>query len=151
MPSLADLALLAAMVGSGLVAGLCFAFASFLMRSFDRLGAAQAIRTMQSLNAEILRSTAMAVWFGTAVVGVVAGCLAEPRALALGAAGLYVVGAVLITGLRNVPLNEALDHVDPDGVEAEDAWRTYRIRWGRWNALRTVICALACAGFAVAL
>ena len=65
-------ALLVAAVGAGLVAGLCFAFASFLMRSFDTLGAPRAIRVMQAINATILRSSAMGVWIGTVVVGVVA-------------------------------------------------------------------------------
>ena len=62
MPPLEGIALLAAAVGSGLVAGLCFAFASFVLRAFDRLGAPQAIRAMQSVNAAILRSSAMGVW-----------------------------------------------------------------------------------------
>lgn len=152
--SLGELTVLAAAVGSGLVAGLCFAFASFLMRSFDDLGAAQAIRTMQALNHRILRSSAMAVWFGTAVLGVAAVLLAEERTLVLAATVLYAVGAILITGRGNVPLNDALDRVDPDSLDergAEEAWRRYRLRWGRWNALRTAVCAVASAGFALSL
>lgn len=164
MPSLlilGDVATLAAALGSGLVAGLCFTFASFLMRSFDDLGAPQAIRAMQALNARILRSSAMGVWFGTLVVGIVAAVLAEDsarvgglveaRTLVIAATALYGVGALAITGRGNVPLNEALDLVDPDAPGAEQAWQRYRVRWGRWNAVRTVVCALASAGFALAL
>ena len=88
LPTVGEFATLAAAVGSGLVAGLCFAFASFLMRSFDDLGAAQAIRTMQALNARILRSSAMSVWFGTAVIGIVAAVLAEERTLVVVALAL---------------------------------------------------------------
>ena len=154
LPILAEFATLAAAVGSGLVAGLCFAFASFLMCSFDDLGAAQAIRTMQALNTRILRSSAMGVWFGTGVVGVVAAALAEDRTLVVVGVALYAAGALLITGRGNVPLNEELDRVDPDALGARDAqetWRRYRVLWGRWNAIRTVLCALASAGFALAL
>ena len=107
MLSPSEISVLVAAVGSGLVAGLCFAFASFIMRALDRLGASQAMRAMQAINATILRSSAMGVWFGTAVVGVVAIVLAEDRTLPIGATALYVVGAILITGRGNVPLNEA--------------------------------------------
>ncbi len=151
---LGDAATLAAAVGSGLVAGLCFAFASFLMRSFDDLGPAQAIRTMQALNTRILRSSAMGVWFGTAAVAVAAVAMSEDRPLALAAAALYGAGAIVITGQGNVPLNEELDRVDADALSTEAAgetWRRYRVLWGRWNALRTAFCALASAGFALAL
>jgi uncharacterized membrane protein len=153
METAIQLSLLTAAVGSGLIAGLCFAFASFLMRAFDRLAAPQAIRAMQAINATILRSSAMGVWFGTAIVGVVAAVLAgtEDRTFAIAAAALYGVGAILITGRGNVPLNDELERVDPDGPGAEEAWRRYRVLWGRWNALRTTVCALASAGFALAL
>lgn len=149
VPVFGDVVLLLAVVGSGLVAGLCFAFASFLMRAFDRLGAAGAIRTMQSINATILRSSAMGVWFGTAAIGVAAAVLAGGADLAIAAAAAYAVGAILVTGLGNVPLNEALDRVDPDAHDAAEVWQSYRVRWGRLNALRTVLCALASAGFAL--
>jgi uncharacterized membrane protein len=149
MPSLTEVAVLAAMLGSGLVAGLCFAFASFIMRSFDRLGTRQAVRAMQAINAGILRSTAMPIWFGTALLGLLVAVTATEQPIAIAAATLYAIGAILITGLGNVPLNEALDLVDPDAPGAEAAWRHYRVYWGRWNALRTVVCALAAVGFAL--
>lgn len=151
MLSLYEISVLTATIGSGLVAGLCFAFASFVMQAFDLLGASQAIRTMQAINTKILRSSAMGLWFGTAVAGVVAAVLAEDRTLAVAAAVLYGLGAILITGRGNVPLNEQLDRVDPDAPDAEEIWRRYRVAWGRWNALRTVVCALASACFALAL
>ena len=148
MPSLLEFLSLSAALGSGLVAGICFAFAAFLMRSFDDLGPEAAIRVMRSLNARILRSSAMAVWFGTLLVGVAAAVIAEERAVALAAATLYGIAAVGITGRGNVPLNESLDRVDPEGPEAAEAWHEYLVGWGRWNALRTVLCALASVGFA---
>lgn len=151
MPSYLELTLLLSIAGSGLIAGVCFAFASFLMRSFDRLGIPEAIRVMQSLNAVILRSTTMAVWFGTLVVGIAAAVLSGGDPMAITAVALYGIAAVLMTGLGNVPLNEALDAVDPHGPEAEQAWRRYRVAWGRWNALRTLLFTLSAVGFALAL
>ncbi len=146
----AEVASTTAAIGSGLVAGLCFAFESFLMRSFDHLGPSQAIRTMQVINATILRSTTMWVWMVTPLVGVCATVLAEERGLTVAALVSYVTGALLITRSRNIPLNEELDRVDPAAPDAEAAWRRYRGRWGRWNALRVVACGLATGGFALA-
>ena len=152
MPTVYEITLLTAALGSGLIAGLCFAFASFLMSAFDELGAEQAIRTMQAINSRILRSSAMTVWFGTALVAVAVPILAPSgeRTLPIVAAALYLIGAILITGRGNVPLNEALDRVDPGSEEAASRWRDYRQRWGRWNGLRTLVCALACALFTLA-
>jgi len=136
-------------LGSGLTAGLCFAFASFVMTGFDRLGSEGAIRAMQAINAAILRSVAMVVWFGTAVLAVVVAVLAtEQRGVVIPAAALYVVGAILITGLGNVPRNEALDEVDPSGPDADAEWQRYRLVWGRWNLVRTGVLVLATVGFA---
>ena len=150
MPSAYELATLVAAVGSGLIAGLCFTFWSFLMRSFDDLGTPAAIRAMQALNARILRSTTMPIWIGTLFVGVAAVLLAEDRLVVAVATVLYGVGALAVTRGGNIPLNEALDRIDPDAPGADQEWRRYRAQWGRWNALRTVACALACAGFALA-
>jgi len=150
MLSFDEVTMLVATVGSGIVGGLCFAFASFIMSSFDDLGPPQAIRAMQSINSGILRSSAMGAWFGTAVIGIVAAMIAENRGLAITAAVLYGMGAVVITGQGNVPLNEELGRVDPDGPGAADAWRRYRIRWGHWNNLRTVLIAASTTFFALA-
>ena len=149
MMSATEIAALIAAVGSGTIAGLCLSFATFIMKALDRLGPPAAIRAMQSINAVILRSAAMAVWFGTALAGVAVAFLAEERGIPIAAATLYAIGAILITGRGNVPLNEALDAVDPDGPDAEAQWRRYYVRWGRWNWLRTAVLIAATAGFAV--
>jgi len=152
MPTPFELAALVAAIASGLIAGLCFSFASFLLGAFDRLAPAEAIRVMQAINTRILRSSAMVVWFGALVVGAVAIFLAEgieQRTLASVSTVLYGVGAIVITGRGNVPLNDELGRVDSTAAGAEEAWRRYRRRWGLWNMLRTVVCALASFGFAL--
>lgn len=151
MPTIFELSALAAALGSGLVAGVCFAFAAFVLRALDRLGPAPAIRAMQAINATILRSGAMGVWFGTAAIGLLAAALAEEPGLTAASAVLYGIGAVVITGGANVPLNGELARVDPGAPGAAEAWRAYLDSWGRWNALRTALFALASVGFASAL
>jgi len=146
MLSPTEISVLAATVGSGLIAGVCFTFGAFVMKALDRLAAPQAIRAMQAINTTVLRSSAMVVWFGTAIIGVVAAVLAE-ETLAIVAAALYGIGAILITGRGNVPLNDELDRANPDQPNAAETWRRYRVQWGRWNTARTVMLTLATAGF----
>ena len=151
MGALQDGSLLAACVASGLTAGLCFTFAAFVMRALDRLGEPAAIRAMQAINAAILRSIAMPVWIAPLPLGGLATLLAEERWLPAASTLLYALGALLITRGGNIPLNEGLDGVDPEATDAAEAWRRYRIDWGRWNLLRTLMISLATAGFAWAL
>lgn len=146
-----DLCVVAAAVGSGMVAGLCFAFGSFILPSFDQLGAPRAIRAMQAINVAILRSSAMVVWFGTLFAGLVSIVLAEDRWPVILATLLYALGAVAITGRRNVPLNDRLARADPGGEDAEEAWGHYSLQWRRWNALRTAACACASVAFTLGL
>ena len=161
METLYGILVIVAAVGAGLIGGLCFAFSSFILRALGDLGAPQAIRAMQSINARILVSNTMAVWVGTAGVGVLAAILAfvvgpaEERVLVALGAVFYVAGALGITRGGNIPLNEALDGVDPEapGTDApalDEAWRSYVVRWGRWNAARTALCLAAAAAFALA-
>ena len=150
MPSALEITLLVATVASGITAGVCFAFATFLMKAFDRLGPTDAIRVMQSLNAMILRSATMATWFGAAIAGVIAAFLSGGATTVTISAALYAVAAILITGRGNVPLNEALDRTDPHAPEAAEAWQNYQRRWGQWNWARTILMVLATTGFALA-
>ena len=61
--ALMTLLLTIAAIGAGLMAGIYFAFSSFIMRSLDRLGAANAADAMNAINEVILRS-----WFHTTVL-----------------------------------------------------------------------------------
>ena len=109
------LALLAAL-GCGLIAGVFFAFSSFVMKALARLPAGEGIAAMQSINIVVLRSLFMAVFLGTAATcallivpatrmwnGPGAACL-------LAGSLLYLVGTVLVTMVFNVPRNDALAH-----------------------------------------
>ena len=64
---------------------------------------------------------------------------------------IYVLGMFVCTAACNVPLNNALDAVDPETAEAAEVWQMYLQRWTRWNHLRTVCSALSCGLFFAAL
>jgi uncharacterized membrane protein len=67
----------------------------------------------------------------------------------IGGSVVYLVGAILVTLLRNVPLNNALAAAtQADGPEI---WKTYLHDWVKWNHVRTVACTLACALLVAAL
>jgi uncharacterized membrane protein len=66
-----------------------------------------------------------------------------PDPLRLVAAGCYLIGVVGVTAVRNVPLNNALDRVTPDGADEAALWSRYLSRWTAWNHVRTVASAAA--------
>lgn len=132
----------AAAVGSALVGGVFFAFSGFVVPALARLGAGAA--AMQAVNRAAVRPPLMLALFGTAALCVLAPVLAGPSPLLLTAAGLYLLGTLGVTVAANVPLNDRL---------AADAgtWPDYRVRWTRWNTVRTVAALAASAVFAAAL
>jgi len=143
-------------LGSGLMAGLFFAFSSFVMRALAGLPPAQGVAAMQSLNATILTPLFALVFLGTAVASAVlaAHALWSWRAASaplLAGSALYLVGVIAVTMAFNVPRNEALAAVDPVGVEAARLWSRYVPEWTAWNHVRTVASIGALISFVIAL
>jgi uncharacterized membrane protein len=145
-------------LGCGLMAGLYFAFSTFIMTALERIPQSQGITAMQSINRVILRSLFMVLFFGTTLVSAGLAAFAviviwgSPAAMVLLAAGIiYVVGMFVCTTVFNVPLNNALDAVDPASTEATPVWQRYLSRWTLWNHVRTVSSAIASALYIVAL
>ena len=157
MTGLPYAATLATALGSGLVAGVFFAFSTFVMDALARLPAAEGIAAMQSINRAAITPLFMAVLLGTAVaaLGLVAWSLAtwgERRsAWVLAGGALYVAGAILPTLARNVPLNDALATVDPGGAEAARRWAAYVSDWTTSNHVRGIAALAAAALLTVAL
>jgi uncharacterized membrane protein len=158
-PALTGLTLAAA-VGSGISAGIFFAFSSFVMAALARLPAAQGIAAMQAINVTVINPWFFTAFFGPAAVGaglaVVAlagwgGTGGAATAWLVAGAAVYVVGCIAVTALGNVPLNDALAAVDPVSADGAELWRHYLPRWSLWNHVRTVACAVATAAFALAL
>ena len=144
-------------IGCGLMAGIYFAFSTFIMTAFGRLGQAAGIAAMNAINVDIVRSLFMPLFLGTTVVGaalVVMGTLrvSEPGAVSMIAGGgLYVIGMFVVTMVFNVPLNNALAAVQPSAPEAGAVWAAYLKDWTFWNHVRTVASVVGCALFVAAL
>ena len=144
-------------LGCGLIAGVFFAFSTFVMRALARLPAAQGVAAMQSINVVVINP-----WFLAAFLGTAGGCvvLAVSSVLSWGAPGagsllagslLYLAGTMLVTLARNVPRNERLASVDPGSAAAESIWAEYVKSWTRWNHVRTAAALAAAAMLTIAL
>ena len=143
------LTLLAAL-GSGLVAGVFFAFSSFVMGALGRIPTAQGVAAMQSINVVVLNRSFLGVFVGTALACGVLLFLSLLRwnapgaPLRLAGALAYLVGCFMVTMAFNVPRNDALEAVRPETAEAAALWARYLVEWTRWNTVRT-LAALAAA------
>ena len=150
-------ATLATALGCGLVAGVFFAFSTFVMAALRRLKPEEGIAAMQSINILAVTPAFMTALFGTAV-----GCLGlttwaaissngRMTALVLAGCVFYLVGSVGVTIVCNVPLNNRLARLHPQGAEAAAYWVKYVTRWTAWNHVRTSAALAAAALLTVAL
>src|SRR3954465_14764502 len=93
-----DLLTLVAALGCGLVAGVFFAFSSFVMGGLARLSAPEGVAAMQSINRTGITASFMLAWLGSGAlcVAVAAWSVAAAGghdAAAIAAAAIYVVGS----------------------------------------------------------
>ncbi|WP_240488418.1 DUF1772 domain-containing protein [Labilithrix luteola] len=148
---------LCAVLGCALIAGVFFAFSTFVMPALARLQTGQGIAAMQSINITVLNR-----WFLGALMGTAAACLvlaalsvanwhAPYARLRLLGCVFYLVGTIGVTGACNVPRNEALAVLRAEDGDAEAAWRSYVAEWTSWNHVRTAAGFTAAALLAIAL
>lgn len=148
---------LCAAIGCGLVAGVFFAFSTFVMSALARLQPKEGIAAMQSINITAINPLFMIAIFGTAMV-----CLFlivnsllkwhQPGTVYLLAGSLlYLVGSVIVTIAFNVPLNDALAVVKPDSAEGANLWAQYLTNWTFWNHVRTIASLAAAVLLTIAL
>jgi uncharacterized membrane protein len=146
-----------AAIGSGLVAGIFFAFSSFVMAALGRILPEQGIATMQAINITVLNPAFLTAFLGTGVVclGLAAGSYVwwdeTSGKLLLAASLIYLVGCIAVTMVCNVPLNDRLAAVRPNTPEAAAVWSNYLTLWTKWNHLRTVAPLLSAILFTTAL
>jgi uncharacterized membrane protein len=113
--------------GSGLIAGLFFAFSSFMMTALSRIPNEQGINAMQSINVTSIVLTVLSIlrW-------------GEPGSVYLLAAALLYLTGFIVTMAFNVPLNDALAAVEPVSSAGSEVWNAYLSKWTAWNHVRTV-------------
>jgi uncharacterized membrane protein len=148
---------LLAALGCGLMAGVFFAFSTFVMKGLARLPAAQAITAMQSINVTAMTPTFMMALFGTAAL-----CLAlvaasfsmwhKPGTLFVLFGSLaYLAGAIVVTAACNVPLNNILASINAPDSDNSRQWISFLTSWTAWNHVRAVASLAATALFIIGL
>ncbi|WP_063553225.1 DUF1772 domain-containing protein [Burkholderia territorii] len=140
-------------IGCGLMAGVYFAFSTFVMKSLARIASPAGIAAMNAINVDIVRSPFMPLFLGTTVMALALIVIAlldrdQPGAMAALSGGvLYLFGMFAVTMAVNVPLNDALAAADPATAQGAALWTRYVHDWTRWNHVRTVVSAVACVLF----
>ena len=147
---------LATALGSGLIGGVFFAFSNFVMPALARISPGAGLAAMRSINIVVLNPGFLGIFAGTAVVGGLLVLTAlfrwsEPGSLWLIAGCiLYVFGTFVVTMAFNVPLNNALEALNPAGSEAEAFWQRYLVDWTFWNHVRTLAAVAGAAALSMA-
>jgi len=112
---------------------------------------------MQSINVLAVTLVFMTALFGTAVacLGLMAWAAfswgEQPTALVLAGGALYIVGTIGVTIACNVPLNDWLATLHPQGSDAANRWEEYVIKWTTWNHVRVAAALGAAALLTIAL
>ena len=144
-------------LGCGVVAGVFFAFSTFVMKALRGLPPAQGVAAMQAINVAAIPSVFFLTGLATAL-----GCVAlagwalvewhEPFAPhLLAGSAVYLAGAIVVTMAFNVPRNNSLATVDPEGAEAAGRWSRYLAEWTVWNNVRAAAALAASAALIWAL
>jgi uncharacterized membrane protein len=144
-------------LGCGLVGGVFFAFSTFVMAALRRLKPEEGIAAMLSINIRVVTPVFMTALFGTAAacLGLIAWAVTSwgegPSALVIAGGALYLLGTIGVTVACNVPLNNRLATLHPQGAEAAGYWAKYVTTWTAWNHVRTIAALAAAALLMVAL
>ena len=148
MPSIFDVVLAVTILSCALVAGLVFGFAVVVMPGLAKLADRDFLRAFKLMD-EIIQNgepAFMCVWVGS-IVSVI-GLLVVGTFQLVGvdlyliwfACGLYLSAVQGPTIRFNIPLNNAVQALDIDGLgntELAQARAQFESPWNRWNRFRT--------------
>jgi len=155
--SLLEPALIAAVIGSGVMAGLFFVFSISVMKSLKELKRAEGIRAMQSINRTIVRPIFLLVFIGTPLV-----CLfllvrtfahmdqIHGQLTAIGSI-VYLLGCLAVTFALHIPMNNKLAAIESESAEGKKYWSEFLPRWTFWNHVRGLASFVALVLFTFAL
>ncbi len=136
---------MAATLLTGLTAGLCFTWSNAVTPGIGQLDDLSFLRAFQSMNRSILNPVFFIVFLGPTLLHLGNVYLHRNSGnhfwLFVVAAILFIVGVVLVTVLKNVPLNEVLDKANlitlSEG-ELRQLRQQFETPWNRWHLVRTL-------------
>lgn len=148
--------LVAATVGTGLLAGFFYAFAHTAMPGLARRDDATYVGAFQGIDRAVYNPWFMSTFVGAPLLVAAALVLHLDEDTAtvvlLVVALLLAIGTVVVTAAVHLPLNKEIQEVAVDGAGDPSAARArFEERWVRWNVARTATSVGAFALVAVAL
>ncbi|WP_043647097.1 anthrone oxygenase family protein [Nocardia thailandica] len=139
-------ALVAAVLSTGLIAGVFYAYAMSVMPALARTEDRTLVEVMQKINVVIINPWFMLGFLGTVGFGLLAVVLhlgreQRPVLVWLGIALALNVIAFGVTAACNVPLNDMLAGAGDQGALADPAGlrADFEASWVRWNVVRAVL------------
>ena len=145
-----------AAVLNGIVAGVFFAFSSFVMRGLDQAPAPVAVAAMQGINRAAPNPLFALALFGGPLLGLVAAGVAlggdrdvlDAWVVVGAAAGVL---STIVTGAFHIPRNDGLSRVDPAAADAPAVWARYRREWVAGNHVRGLLALVSSVALIVAV
>ena len=153
-------ALIVALLASGLLAGLYYAYAVSVMPALGAFDDRTYIDVMNKINVVIVNPSFMLTFLGSIGFTVLAGaCYLKPEArpvlIWIGIALALNIASLVITSTMNVPLNDKLATATTSTYPVDIATlRTqFESSWVRWNVIRALvnIAATGVLGWALAV
>ncbi|MCT2560362.1 chryseobasin maturation helper ChrI [Chryseobacterium herbae] len=144
--------LLITAVLTALIAGLFYAYSCSVVLGLGKLSDSEYLKSMQSINREILNPVFFLSFMGTAILLPVTTFLFRGDQPAfiflLLASAAYLIGVFGVTIAGNVPLNDMLDKFDITGSTADVVKQmrdSFENRWNLLNNVRTVFSVISIA------
>jgi uncharacterized membrane protein len=148
METIQGIALIAATLTMGLMAGVFGLYAHTIMPGLRKTDDRTFVGAFQEIDRAIINPLFMVWFFGALVFAVVAAALLGGEGSVLpwvAAGGVLYLAVVVITMAVNVPLNDAIKAAgDPDAIDVAAVRERFgEARWMAWNVVRAVLSTAA--------
>ncbi len=148
--SIKSISLFSAVLLTGLSAGFFYAWSVSVIPGTLKVADTIYLETMQSINRAILNPAFFLIFLGSLIL-LVTNTIQQYHAgltfwLMLAATLIYLVGTIGVTGLGNVPLNDALDalHLNDLSDDKLAQFRQYyELKWNKLHTIRTVFAVIS--------
>lgn len=135
---------------TGLSAGLFYAWQVSVIPGTKLTQDSTYIETMQKINRAIINPPFILIFLGSFLIQIMSVILYWNTEMSLwlilSATLVYGAGTVMVTGLGNVPLNDALDELQFNELSKEEISKErhdYEVQWNRLHLIRTVFAVLS--------
>ena len=135
---------------TGLSAGLFYAWQVSVIPGTKLTQDYTYIETMQKINRAIINPPFMLIFLGSLLIQILSVILYWNTEMSLwlilSATLVYGAGTVIITGLGNVPLNDALDELQLNDLSKEEISKErhdYEVPWNRLHLIRTIFSVIS--------